>query len=931
MKSCGSFPFFSPWLYRLDVRRAVRRVIAGDVPAVRELAAIFCASPDARARDLAGHGIMHLKSTDQIDLLCQECILRDNDGLTTLAAGCRYLPADPAHNALWLFCTSRSGDLRCPGAGDFFPLLAAGYAAAGAVVQLRTRDAARRDRTCNTLARALAGMSITGHAAGWSYDEWDIVIRGFSHDERWDDLWLLAPLAPLPLAMEAIRSLKAAGWLPPGDDRLLLDDLARHLPDRWTYPLTAGQSRNPVGRPAGQVTRLCFSHDGSLLATGCCDGMIAVWRTASANFSAEFSAGPGSVSFLAIPTGNTCLVSAVDDGTVRCHSIEDRTLLWSWKCRGNGVVISLTPDGRTVLVGDNLGSLHVLDVRDGRALYTLPLHPSPVTCLAPAPAGPVIACGYTDGTVSIVRPGNSTGPVILPGNGSPVLALSIFSSGTECLAVYERGHPIRWDLGAGKKICTFNGHTGRVLCDAVPAGGGWFAVGSDDHTLRCWDLTEPAPAVVIPFYRRYITSCSTVTDGRLLAAGCHDGSVRIYSMPSGKLVREFKGHKKTVTSCTITPDGTRLATVSWDGTTKLWRVPKGEIVRTLDAHAGGITALTGPAGTLLVTVTEDGIARVIDGADGRTVRTIDLYTPSVRAAAMSADGMYLASTGTDSSIKCWNIREGSLASAGNRLATSLWCCAFTPDGSTLIAGDWDGSCRFFGMPEITPLRTLAGHTSTVTCCIVSRDGSLLVTGSNDTTVRLWRTYEEEACAVLRDSRSEIGAVTLSPDETLLAAGDLNGIIRLYRLPYGTPERGLPDFPGKITALAFIGDGCILAAGYDTGTCALFSLPERALIRTLPAHSGAVTGLAVLPDNKTLVSTGIDGICRFHALPCLPFLVHASLADITAAATAGEPGAGGPGPDPAAFHRALLAARFCGEIEICPPSDMAGCYDILIVG
>jgi WD40 repeat protein len=931
MKSCGTVPLISPWLYRLEIRRTARLVAAGDGAAVRELSAVFCTASDPQARHRAGQGLMHLKSPEQIDILCRECLLWDNAGLTALVTGCRCLPGNPADQALWLFCTSQEDELRRLDPGISFPLLAAGYTAAEEAIRARARDAARRDRTESILARALAGPGVTQNAAGWSFGEWDVVMSGFSYEGRWDDLWLLAPLAPLPLATEAIRSLKAAGWSPQGDDRSLWEDCARDLPDRWTCPLPAGEPRDPVGRPAGQVARLCFSPDGSLLATGCCDGMVTVWRTVSAGLAAEFSAGPGAVCFLAIPAGNTCLVSAGDDGTVRCHSPDGRSLLWSWEGRGEGAAIILSPDGLSVLIGDSGGCLHVLGIRDGRALFTLPLHASPVTCLAPAPAGPAIACGHADGTVSVARPGAGTGPLTLPGNGSPVLSLSISSSGTECLAVYERGHPAQWEITTGKKRCTFTGHTGRVICSAVPAGGCWFAIGCDDHILRCWDLAQPAPATIIPLYNRHITSCYAAPGGSILAAGFHDGSVRIYRMPNGKLVREYRGHKKTVTSCTLAPGGSRLATVSWDGTTKLWRVPEGEIVRTFDVHAGGLSALTGPAGTLLATVTEDGIARIFDGADGRTVRTIDLYTPSVRAAAMSPDGTYLASAGADSSIRCWNIRDGSLAAAGDRLAASLWCCTFTPDGSLLITGSWDGSCRFFGMPEVTLVRTLAGHTSTVTCCTVSRDGSLLVTGSNDTTVRLWRTTEDQAYLVLRESRSEVGAVALSPDGTLLAAGNRDGIIRLYRLPYGTPEKGLPDLPGKVTALAFTGDGCILAAGYGTGTCALFSVPERSLIRTLPAHNGAVTGLAILPDNKTLVSTGGDGICRFHALPAMPYLVHATLADIPSGVPCGEPGAGTVSPDPAAFHRALLAARFQGEIGICPPLDVAGCYDIQIVG
>ncbi len=930
MKSGGHIPLISPWLNRLDVWRTVRRVTDGDMHAVRNLAAVFCTSPDSSVRDLAARGIRSLKSPGQIDLLCRECILRDNNILTAVATVCGYLPAAPADRALWFFCTSAPDRLRELDTRDHFPLLAAGYTAAEEVVRARARDTARRDNTCSILARALSGPGVTRNAAGWSFWEWEVVIRGFSSERRWNDLWLLVSLAPLPLCMDAVRSLQSAGWSPPGDDRALWEDLVLSLPDRWVYPLHAGEPRDPVGRPAGQVARHCFSADGSLLATGCCDGMITVWRTTSAGLMTEFLAGAGSISFLAIPVDNTRLFSAGDDGTVRCNRLEDGSLLWSWKDRGLGAVIALSADGHTVLAGDSDGCLHLIDGLNGGVLDTIPLHPSPVTYLAPAPAGPAIVCGHADGTISLARPDGGTSPLILPGNSSPVHALSFSRSAAEILAIYERGHPVRWDIADGKKLSVFTGHTGRTICSAMPAAGEWFGIGGDDHTFRCWDLVKSAPAMVIPVYSRHITSCSAAPDGSLLAMGFHDGSIRLYSMPGGVLVREYKGHKKTVTSCMIAPGGSRLATVSWDKTTKLWRVPEGEIVRTFDTYTGSIAALAGPAGTLLATVTENGIARILDSADGRIIRSIDLYTPSVRAAAVTPDGTYLAITGADSSVRCWNIRDGSLTAAGDRQAASLRCCAFLADNSTLVTGGWDGSCRFFSLPDMTPLRTLTGHSSIVTCCTVSRDGSLLVTGSNDTTVRLSRIAEDEAYAVLRESRSEVGAVALSPDGTLLAAGNSDGIIRLYRLPYGTPERGLPDLPGKVVSLVFSADGCILAASYGTGTIALFSLPERSLIRTIPAHSGPVTGLALLPGGKMLVSTGADGICRFHALPCPPFLVHAGLADIPSVVP-GENPAAVPGKNTGSFHRALLAARFKGEIGICLPPDRAGCYDIQLAG
>jgi WD40 repeat protein len=931
MKPCGRFPLISPLLYRLSVQRVARRAAAGDVPAVRELAAVFCTSPSPKTRFIAGQGLRLLKTMEQIDLLCQESLLRDNDDLLALACLCQYLPSGPAEQALWFFSTSRLEDLHRLDPEDYCPLLAAGYRRASAAVRARARSAACTNGSCSLLARTLAGPVVTQHAGDWSYDEWEIVVRGLIGKEQWEDLWLLVFLAPLPLAHTAITALKKAGWTPPGDDKLLWDDIIAALPDRWTCPVPAGQVRDPVGRPASQVSRLCFSPDGSLLATGCCDGMVAVCRTASPGAALEFSAVPGSIRFLALSADNAHLVYGGDDGMVHAYSLQDRACIWSWEGYGGATALTLSPDSRSVFISDEKGILHVLDIRDGRVLLTIPLHPSPVTSITLSPCDSTVACGHVDGTVSLADSADTSSLRILCGNDSPVRSLTFSTVGTELLVICEQVSPTLWNVASGTKTRVFSGSFGRSSCSAVSAEGGWFALGGDDHMLRCWKRGEPLPATVIPQYSRQITCCSAVPEGSLLATGFHDGTIRIYHMPKGRLLREYKGHQKTIISCAMSPDGDRLATVSWDGTTKLWRLPKGEILRTLDAHAGGIISLAGPAGTLIATVTEDGFARILEGPDSAPVRTIDLYTPSVRAAAVSADGMYLASTGADATLRCWTIRDGGLAASGDHLATSLRCCTFLPDTSALVTGGWDGACRFFRVPDLRLLRTIFGHTSMVTCCAVSRDGSLLVTGSNDTTVRLWRISDTEAYAVLRESRSEVGAVALSPDETLLATGSADGMIRFFRLPHGTPAGELPVLPGKVTSLAFTPDGCILAAGFDCGTCTLLSLPEKAILRAIPAHSGAVTGIAILPDGRTLVTAGRDGMCRFHPLPLTPFLVHACLADIPAAVSGETSARGSAGGAQWAFLLTLLTARFRGEIEICPPLDVSGCYDIQIVG
>jgi WD40 repeat protein len=127
--------------------------------------------------------------------------------------------------------------------------------------------------------------------------------------------------------------------------------------------------------------------------------------------------------------------------------------------------------------------------------------------------------------------------------------------------------------------------------------GRHLASGSQDQTVRLWDVNTGQCLKTLAGHTNWVSSVAFSPDGRLLASGSNDQTVRLWDISTGQSLKTLSGHTNWVWSVAFSPDGRLLASGSADATLKLWDVQTGEYLKTLQPERPyermNITSATG--------------------------------------------------------------------------------------------------------------------------------------------------------------------------------------------------------------------------------------------------------------------------------------------------------------------------------------------------
>jgi WD40 repeat protein/tRNA A-37 threonylcarbamoyl transferase component Bud32 len=286
-------------------------------------------------------------------------------------------------------------------------------------------------------------------------------------------------------------------------------------------------------------------------------------------------------------------------------------------------------------------------------------------------------------------------------------------------------------------VATLTGHSSSVYSVAFSPDGHTLASGSNDNTIKLWDVQNQRQIATLTGYFNSVYSVAFSPDGRTLASGSADGTIKLWDVQSQGQIATLTGHPNWVKSVAFSPDGRALATGSSDNTIKFWDVQSQKQIATFTGHSELVSSVAfSPDGRTLASGSWDNTIKLWDVQSQREIATLTGYLYYVYSVAFSPDGRTLASGSGDKTIKLWDVpSQRQIALTG--YSNSAYSVAFSPDGRTLASGSSDKTIKLWDVPSQRQIATLTGHSNWVSSVAFSPDGRTLASGSNDTTIKLW--------------------------------------------------------------------------------------------------------------------------------------------------------------------------------------------------
>ncbi|XP_067032420.1 notchless protein homolog 1-like isoform X1 [Acropora muricata] len=364
---------------------------------------------------------------------------------------------------------------------------------------------------------------------------------------------------------------------------------------------------------------------------------------------------------------------------------------------------------------------------------------------------------------------------------------------------------------------TIPGHSEAVISVAFSPDGRYLASGSGDTTVRFWDVNTETPHFTCKGHNHWILHIAWSPDGKKLASGCKNGEIRLWNPTTGKQIGQvFKGHLQWITCLSwqplhSNPDCRLLASSSKDATIKIWDVVLGHLLRTLSSHIKSVTCIRWGGEGLIYSSSQDRTIKVWKADDGVLCRTLQGHAHWVNYLALNTD--YVLRTGSFDPSKG---EKDEFITESNELkdkALQRYLQARGGKRERLVSGS-DDFTLFLWDPEESknPLARMTGHQALINQVSFSPDGRLIASAAFDKSVKIWNGDNGKFITSLRGHVNSVYQIAWSADSRLICSGSADSTLKVWDMKSKKLLEDLPGHADEVYSVDWSPDGTKVVSG-----------------------------------------------------------------------------------------------------------------------
>jgi WD40 repeat protein len=587
-----------------------------------------------------------------------------------------------------------------------------------------------------------------------------------------------------------------------------------------------------------EVYSLAVSSDGNWLAMGAYDkGGLSVWdlrtrqeliRLAESEeyIHAAFSPTEPLLAF----TSSTVSSSRQERNTLRLWNAATRQMIAEFPLDHECIGLAFSKDGRSLVTSTYIGHVTLWRMPEGTKLVSYPSKQTrvgPSGGFAATPDLSLAAYGLRPGRIRVIElhDGKELWTAVASKEFVTALAFSPDGKTLASAAGYVESDIRLWDVATGRQIVQLGGHGSWVSSLVFWPDGKKLASSSADQTIRIWDVPGKKLLDVLRGHRLEVWRLALLPDDKTLVSGCKDGTVCFWDTSVTHLKQPRITIPENVVRWCFTPDGRSVLTLDRRGQVSQWTGTDFQQKEALlEIATNFYSAFISLDGRFLAVSFTNGVLQTWDLSrrvlSHQLTNTMGYLVPD----GFLADGnKVITRSVSDNLFHEWNLTTGleiqswqapaeifafclspderscvAIGYAGEVVLRNLAdesspkvdldflegdSASFSPDGKLFAVASALGYARVWETTTWREVTTLRGYLLGVHSVAFSDDGKRLATGSaNEAALKLWNTESWQEVLTLEGQGSMFRPTAFSPDGSAIGTMNTTGILHIWRAP-----------------------------------------------------------------------------------------------------------------------------------------------------